>query len=299
MRNIADLLKRTEAEMRGVDLGFIKEAAPVPRHERAVYPAFGPERESRSRIESRTPNEVRTRYRTVAANLRPGSPVVLFDGSMAASAEQYRILRTKVLQYPNRPKLILVSSPTPGDGKTVTAVNLACSLGITGELRTLLVDADLRRSSVSTLLGIPNTPGLSDVLSGSCSLQEAVIRVEQLPGLYVLPAGEPKASAAELLNSERWTNLAAGFREEFDLTILDSTPLLAVADYDLVQQVCEGVIIVIRPNHTNRKLCAKALDYVPVKKRMGVLLNCAEDWFLWKNHERYYGEYYPSDREPD
>lgn len=187
---------------------------------------------------------------------------------------------------------MIVSSPGPGDGKTVSSINIAGVLSLRDNANVLLIDGDLRRTNVSSLLGLPVEPGLANVLSGSCTLQEAIIRVDQFPNLYVLPAGASNANPAELLDSDQWKSLCSTVRECFSFVIVDAPPVAAVADYELIQASCDGVIVVVRPDHTDRTLCAKAFELIPQEKRLGVVLNCAYEWFLWKTHRSYY--YYGS-----
>ena len=184
----------------------------------------------------------------------------------------------------------MISSPGMGDGKTVTAVNLAAALAHKSEDKIILIDADLRLSRVHERLGIPKTPGLAEVLSGACTLEDAMLRVEQLPNFYILPAGQAEANPTELLDSSNWRALLARLREEFRRTIVDSPPVEAVADYDLIAANCDGVVLVVRPDHTSRPLLARALTKVK-GKLIGVLINDVEDWFLWKRGSPSYHYY--------
>jgi len=213
--------------------------------------------------------------------------VISWDTS-GPGGEQYRIIRTRIVQHPNRPKIIMVSSPGSGDGKTVSAVNIAGVLSLRDNANVLLIDADFRRAGVSSALGLPSGPGLSDTLQQSCTLQEAIIRAEQFPNLYVLPAGTAETRTAELLDSEQWRSLCSTVRGQFSFIMIDAPPIAAVADYELIQASCDGVIIVVRPEHTDRTLVSKAFELIPEGKRLGVVLNCAYEWFLWKTHESYY-----------
>jgi len=213
--------------------------------------------------------------------------VIPWDTSGPGS-EQYRIIRTRIVQHPNRPKIIMISSPGSGDGKTVSAVNIAGVLSLRDNANVLLIDGDFRRAGVSSALGLPPGPGLSDTLQQSCTLQEAIIRVEQFPNLYVLPTGTSAARTAELLDTEQWRSLCSTVREQFSFVMIDAPPIAAVADYELIQASCDGVIIVVRPDHTDRTLVSKAFELIPEEKRLGVVLNCAYEWFLWKTHESYY-----------
>jgi capsular exopolysaccharide synthesis family protein len=219
-------------------------------------------------------------------------PVLLFDDQHRKASEQYRIIRTKIVQHPKRPKVIVVSSGTPGDGKTFNAINLAGVLSFKEDCRVLLIDGDLRRSSIAPALGIPNRPGLGEVLRGKSGLRSALVRIETHPNLYVLPAGEPEDRPAELLDSPAWPAMLDIFRKRFSYIIVDAPPVAAVADYDLIQAPCDGVIIVVRQDYTNRSAFAKAVGAVAKEKRLGVILNSAEDWwFARQSGYYYYGSY--------
>jgi protein-tyrosine kinase len=235
-------------------------------------------------------NETGSTERIFRLKISADSPVFPFEDLHSRAAEQYRIIRTKILHHPLQPRVIVVSSASSGDGKTVTAINLAAVLALKKDVRVLLVDADLRRRDIHKLLGIPETSGLSDVLSGASGLDESLVQLEQFPNLCVLPAGTIKRNPAELLEQKRWRDLVADCRHRFTHIIIDATPMAAVTDFDLVQLVCDGVVLVVRPDHTDRKACLKALETVAKEKMIGTIVNCLDDWFLWKpvGSESYY-----------
>jgi capsular exopolysaccharide synthesis family protein len=215
---------------------------------------------------------------TLSLRLPSPSPLLPFEDGQWRPSEQYRILRTKISQHPKQPHLIVVSSPAPGDGKSVSAVNTAGALSLKSEGQVLLLDADLRKSAIHLLLGLPESPGLADVLKGTSTLEQAVVHIQEFPNLFVMSAGTPAGNPVELLDSAPWPDLCARLRSLFRYVILDSPPVGAVADYDLIQAVCDGVILVVRPDHTNRLLCQKSLENIPKTKFLGVLLNCVPDW---------------------
>jgi capsular exopolysaccharide synthesis family protein len=228
--------------------------------------------------------------RTVRVRLGPQAPLLPFDQSHWAASEQYRVLRTKVLQHLKHPRIIVISSACTGDGKSVTAINIAGALALKAGVRVLLLDADFRRSTIHTQLGIPASPGLANVLENDSTLEDALVQVEQLPNLYVLSAGQPTLNPAELLDSPRWSALLNSSRTSFAYVIVDSPPIATVADYHLIEANCDGVILVVRPDHTNRRACAKALEIVSKEKLLGVILNCVTNWFV----DRYTSGYYQS-----
>lgn len=223
-----------------------------------------------------------TPIRTMPVRVAATSPVFPFEAGQHEAGEQYRMIRTKLLHSPLRPQLIVVSSASSGDGKTVTSINLAASLALRGDQPVLLVDCDLRCPRIAEELDLPVAPGLAEVLGGETDLDSAMIRCEQFPQLYVLTAGRPVANPSELLDSARWREFLAGARSRFGTIVADAPPVATVADCDLLQMSADGIVLVLRPNHSNRRACRKALESVAKEKFLGVVLNDVEDWWLWK-----------------
>jgi polysaccharide chain length determinant protein (PEP-CTERM system associated) len=216
------------------------------------------------------------------------SAAICLHNANPYALEQYRMVRTKIAYHPLQPKVVVVTSACPGDGKTVSAVNLATVFALRSDVQVLLVDADFRRSDLAGLLGVPPKPGIADALTGKCALSEAMIRMEQLPNLWVLPAGACAVNPAELLETAAWQSMCASFRHQFAFTLVDAPPVAAVADYELIEKDCDGVLMVARPDHTDRSSFATALGLVSPEKMLGVLMNGADDWFLWKAQASYY-----------
>ena len=205
-------------------------------------------------------------------------PALPFENQNEAAAEQYRIARTKIVHHPKKPRTIGVTSPGAGDGKTVTAINLAGALSLKAAAKVLLVDVDFRRSAVHALLGLPKSPGLAEVIEGSCSFEEAVLEVEGYPNLNIITAGESKVNPSELLESARWHAICERFRAQYEFAILDTPPVGVVADWDLIQLATDGIVLVFRPDHTKRSSCAKVIEAMPKDKLIGVLLNHTKPW---------------------
>lgn len=151
-----------------------------------------------------------------------------------------------------------------------------------------MLDGDLRRPGIAPLLGIPDEPGLGAVLDGSSSLDKAIMSIAELPGLHVLPAGKTPLNPAELLDSMMWADFHTWARFHFHYVVIDSPPISSVADYELLEKSADGVIVIIRPDHTNRRLALKVLESIPREKQLGVIVNCAMDWVLFKQHHPYY-----------
>lgn len=232
--------------------------------------------------------------RKVSFRISDSSPLLSPEHEDRRAAEEYRIIRTRIFHHLPGASITVISSPGMGDGKTVTAINLAAALAHKSEDKVILIDGDLRLSKVHERLGIPKTPGLAEVLAGKCTLDDAMLQVQQLPNFFVLPAGQAEANPTELLDSSNWRRLLARLREEFRRTIIDSPPAEAVADYDLIASSCDGVVLVVRPDHTSRPLLSSALAKVK-GKLIGVLINDVEDWFLWRRESPGY-RYYQGDK---
>jgi capsular exopolysaccharide synthesis family protein len=229
-------------------------------------------------------------FRCVSLRLPGGSPVLPFEHGNRAS-EQYRILRTRIIQHAAQPRVILVSSSCAGDGKSVTAINLAGALSLKGTSSVLLVDGDLRRPSIWSQLGVEETPGLADVLAGAASLDPTILKIQEFGNLHVLLAGKSDHNPTELLDSEVFSSTLARLKQLFRYIIIDSPPIASVADSDLLTATADGVIVVVRPDHTNRQACAKVLESIPKNKFLGVVMNRVSEWFLSKSYG-YSGYYY-------
>lgn len=229
--------------------------------------------------------------RKVSLSIAPATPILPFDGSHTHAGEQYRIIRTKICQDLRQPQIIVISSAGSGDGKSTTAINIAAALSLKSNSKVLLVDGDLRRSTLHSQLGLTLAPGLANVLESACKLEHALIQAAQVPNLYVLTAGESRSNATELLDSSRWLPLCASFRKLFTYVVVDSPPVRLLADYDLILAGADGVVMVMRPDHSNRTNCLDAVKAIPQTKLIGAVMNCAEDWLPQWNSVSGYSHY--------
>ncbi|MCU0873571.1 MAG: polysaccharide biosynthesis tyrosine autokinase [Pirellulaceae bacterium] len=175
-------------------------------------------------------------------------------------AEAYRAVRT-ALYFSTRGtahKVIQVTSPNPGDGKTTLASNLAVSIANSGK-RTLLIDADFRRPRVHKVFGLGDGVGLSEVMSGSVELADAILETA-IDGLSILICGRRPANPAELLTSTKFQQLIEVLREKYDMVIVDTPPVLAVTDPLAVAPRVDGVLLVIRLGKSARSVAQNALE---------------------------------------
>jgi len=214
-------------------------------------------------------------------------------------AESYRALRTSLLltSLGAPPKVILVTSALPQEGKTTTSLNCSIVLAQKGS-RVLLIDADLRRPSVHKTLGMGPRTGLSNVLTGSASLQSATVRSSVLQTLFVLPAGTPPPNPAELLASSNMADILSELRGQYDHIVIDTPPTLSVTDAVILSPRADTVVLVIRSGQTTKQALRRARDIlVRVNARVsGVLLNAADlsspDYYYYYEYQGKYGNRY-------
>jgi capsular exopolysaccharide synthesis family protein len=220
-------------------------------------------------------------------------------GVRSSFDEAVRSLRNTILlsDFEGRLRSIAFTSATPSEGKTTLACHLAIANADRGK-RTLLVDADLRRSSVHARFGLTPREGLSSVLTGELSWQDVLLPVEGKPNLSILPSGPGSHRAADLIGP-RLATLLDEFAKDYDLVILDSPPLLGFAECLQIAAAADGVLIISRAGETRRKAVA---EVVSVLQRLhaniiGVILNqvnrntSAEAYSTYGYYGKYYSEY--------
>lgn len=231
------------------------------------------------------------RKTTVAllAHARPKSEV----------AESYRALRTSILlsSIGGAPKIIMVTSALPQEGKTTTSINTAIVLAQKGG-KVLLVDGDMRRPTIHQTFKLRNRTGLSTVLTGSSSADDLIVTSSILPNLYVLPAGPPPPHPAELLDSSVMRALLDKWRQEFDHVIIDTPPVLSVTDGVLLSAQMDTVLLVVRSAQTSKDAMRRSRDVLAqVNARvMGVVVNAIDmqspDAYYYYYGSNYAGRYY-------
>lgn len=206
-------------------------------------------------------------------------------------AENYRAIRTAMLvaAEQNSARIILVSSPEPGDGKTTLVSNLATAVAQSGK-RVLLIDADLRRPNVHNLFRVPQEIGLTEILSGEIETLNAV-RPTVINGLSLMTAGHLPGNPAELLSSPRLQQMLQNVRDEFDFVFVDAPPLLAVSDPCILARQTDGLLIVTRINKNTRGAAVRVRDIISNQgiRVLGAVANGAVP-----SQDRgytYYGEY--------
>jgi capsular exopolysaccharide synthesis family protein len=196
----------------------------------------------------------------------------------SAYCEQFRSLRTRVLQAGERKKMqaFVVTSSGVAEGKTLTALNLAWLLAQTDGVRALLIDSDLRQPCATDYLGIENRIGLSEVLGGEATLEECIIRLEPA-GLHLLPGGTARDDVAELLSGPKFGRVLSEVRRMFNYIIIDAPPLGIFTDANVLINRADGALLVVRAGKTRYATVDRLLEQLPRDHMLGVVLNRAEE----------------------
>lgn len=197
--------------------------------------------------------------------------LVAMTDRQSRQAAQYRALRDAVLAMnPAQPhKVIVVTSSLAGEGKSLTSLNLACSLAENAEKRVVVVDADLHTPSLHRLLGIDNQRGLADYLGGG-TMVEMVLQRAGLPNLWAMPSGHAPPNPGELIGGKRMEDLLSRLRRDFDHVIIDSPPVVSAADASALAPRADGAILVVRAARTPASVARHAVDLLK-KARANVL----------------------------
>ena len=209
--------------------------------------------------------------------------------------EQFRRLAATLYhaQTSGNLKVVMVTSAMAGDGKTLTALNLALVLSESYRRRVLLIDADLRRPSISNLSQLSPTGGLSEGLKATTDQKLSVLKITEM--LTLLPAGRPDPDPMSSLTSSRMRRIIDEATARFDWVILDAPPVGPVADANLLAAMTDAVLIVIRANETPYGPVQKAIESLGREKIFGVVLN-AVDEIDQEEYQRQYGHYHSAGR---
>ena len=220
-----------------------------------------------------------------------GSELVMVNDVRSPSAESYRKLMTNLMYSASRPglRIVVITSASAGEGKTTTAANLAVAFAQQGR-RVALVDADLRRARVHDVFGLGLEPGLTDLLVGNATIEQAV-RPSGIAGLSIIPAGTLPPNPLEFLGGERMHDLLGTLRERFDVVLIDTPPVLVTADAALMGVQADGVVLVVRAGKSERVAARHAVQQIVHLggRILGAVLNDPD-----ARTPRYgrYGDYY-------
>jgi receptor protein-tyrosine kinase len=227
----------------------------------------------------------------VISPFQPAAESHLLDlnRSHETPAEEFRTLRTRLnhLQTLQPLHTIIVTSPSPAEGKTFTTVNLALAQSHLAENSVLLADFDLRRPMIHNLLQVDRAPGLSDFLTGQCTFPQALRRIEGM-NLYFLPAGSPVKNPLELLNMRQARALFEELPRVFNWAIFDTPPLLFSADANLLATLADGTILVVKIGSTTFDNVTRAMQSLCENNVLGIVANGARASELYSKYTYYY-----------
>jgi len=227
---------------------------------------------------------------------QPGSSRLTLPVTMeqrnSGIAEAFRALRTSLLlSSPGAPpQVIMVTSAMMQEGKSFTALNLAVVLAQTGQ-NVLLVDSDMRRPAVHRNLGVPMNRGLSACLAGTEQSEDVVIKIEEIPGLHILPAGHMPPYPSEMLASDAMPQLVQRWRGQYRYIVIDTPPVLAVTDAVVCAGIADVVVLIARSEQTGRQSLVRTRDILrKVRANIaGVVVNDLS--FNSVEYRQYYGHY--------
>jgi receptor protein-tyrosine kinase len=213
-----------------------------------------------------------------------------------APTEEFRSLRTRLnhMQSLQPIHTAVITSPSPAEGKSFAATNLALAEAqLSGNL-TLLCDFDFRRPIVHNLFQTDRSPGITDYLQGKCQMHEAMRRIGDT-NLYIMPAGEAVINPLELLNLKEVKQMLDKLPSLFNWVILDSPPLLFAADANLLSTLCHGTILVARIGSTTIDSITRAMQSLCQNNVLGIVVNGARRGELYSKYTYYHSYYSPKD----
>ena len=221
----------------------------------------------------------------------PEQRMVAMSDPDSHGAEMFRVLATRLAHMQQKRHLnkLLITSAVVDEGKSVVAANLALTLARRAGERVLLIEADLRRPTVSALFSSSQLRGIAEWNDGKLSLEDALYQVGDM-GVWLLAAGHSIDEPLPLLESGRFAKLMEAASASFDWVLLDATPMLPMADSTSISRLCDGVLVVVRDGYTRKKVLNKALETIDKNKLLGVVFNQAASTSV--NYDRYYSAYY-------
>jgi len=294
MSNIFDALQRAEAENSGADGSGLSPATELLRSAELKMRGSTLATEqlpSADSFDANPPAPASTedvdRCPVLPVIIREESHLISVAEEGSLGAEKFRFLAVRLRHLrQNRPlRKVLITSTIPQEGKSTVAANLACTLARRKQQKTLLLDGDLRRPSVANLFGIAKVPGLAEWLSGQTESIN-IYKLESL-GLWILPAGAAPQNPLELMQSGKLSLLMEQLETWFDWVVIDSPPVLPLADTSLWTRLADGILLVTRKGTTEKKELQRGLEAVDKSKLIGALVNSSAS----AAHSDYYQRY--------
>ena len=283
MSHIFDALQRSESERNGVDLREIVEATDLleaaERAAAVAEPLSTPFTEAPPKFElplQPLPPSGLSEFESLPVSIPPDNRLVSLTDKDGLAAEKFRYLavRLRQLQQVRPLKKLLITSTIPEEGKTMVAANLACTLARKREQKTLLMDGDLRRPNVARQFGLGRVAGLSEWLHRGSGPISSIYRLEAA-GLWVLPAGSTPQNPLELIQGGGLQALTEQLSASFDWIVIDSPPVLPLADTSVWARLADGILLVTRQGTTQKEQLKRGLEALDQSKLLGALINCS------------------------
>ena len=261
---------------------------------------LGGEARATSAVLDQGPNMAGLLERIEEIPFRTATDSLLIDVTRPHEApmEEFRTLRTRLNHMKSLQPIhsLVVTSPSPAEGKSLTAANLGLAQAhLEGNL-TLLADFDFRRPILHTLFGIDRSPGITDYLLGRVPLEKAIRKIAGTT-LYIMPAGEAVINPLELLNLREVKLMLDRLPSIFNWIILDSPPLLFAADASLLSTLCHGTLLVVRIGHTTIDSVTRAMQSLCNNNVVGIVVNGARRGELYSKYTYYHSYYTPKEDE--
>jgi len=286
MSRLFDALQRSEPQT--FDFDFTLPEPPASDLLKAA------EAETLRPTDAEAPNAAETQmpesgqFPSLPVSLSPGSRLVSLAGSESLGAEKFRFLAVRLRQIRRGRdfKKLLITSTIPGEGKSTISANLAITLAHRRQQKILLIDGDLRRPVLAQAFGLGYQPGLSECLCGEPRPITNIYRLEAA-GLWFLPAGRTPENPLELMQSGRLSDLLDQLTGWFDWIVIDSPPVLPLADTSVWARFVDGVLLVAREGTTEKRQLQRGLEALDQSKLLGMVLNSCSN----ADHTSYYQRY--------
>ena len=293
MSHIFDALQRSEAERTGGEPSSFSVATELLRV--AEQKIHAPAVNVSAPVAVLAPMESLEQFPSLPVMIPSPNRLVSISEQESLAAEKFRFLavRLRTLQQSRPLKKILITSTMPEEGKSTVSANLACTLARRKQQKTLLLEGDLRRPTLARQFGLPPVPGLCEWLQGEKETVN-IYRLESL-GFWILPAGSTPQNPLELMQSGKLSPLMEQLTGWFDWIIIDSPPVLPLADTSMWARVADGILMVTRKGTTQKKQLLRGLEALEKSKLLGALVNGSTDAV----HSDYYQRYGPQAPPPE
>jgi capsular exopolysaccharide synthesis family protein len=231
------------------------------------------------------------RFLSLPVSLPSDSKLICLTAPESLGAEKFRFLgvRLRQIQHTRQLNKVLITSTIPEEGKSTVCANLAVILAKKKQHKILLLEGDLRRPTLSKQFGLQKVPGLSEWLQGSSRSIKHIYHLEG-PNLWFLPAGIPPGNPLELMQSGKLSELMSQLEAWFDWVVIDSPPILPLADTSVWARLADGILLITREGTTKKRLLQRGLQVLEQSKLLGVVLNSSAN----TDHTNYYQRYGPA-----